>query len=78
MRKFERDQMVEEDSGEPGIHIARIGRALMVWVTMNYGRERTVSAAAQAFNTTEEIVIEAVNSQYWLFLSGDEIEVEGE
>jgi len=38
----------------------------------------TVEAVALAFNTTRDLVREAVDEHPWLFISGDRIESDGE
>lgn len=76
---------VEQNDDEAGVHLEDIGRALMIWATMNHGRDVSVRAAAGAFNTTEQIVCAAVKVDAWAFLVGPDddptqqwIDVDGE
>ena len=66
---FTRDQFAEPDD-DAGIFIEGLGRALETWAAMNYP-ERTVADAMAAFNTTREVIIEAVNDAQWAYLSDD-------
>lgn len=85
MAVFERDQIETDDDAEAGVRLHDIGRAIMIWSVMNYGRPLSVAEAAMAFNTTTAIVRDAVEEDRWAFLTGDEtdpqkefIEVDGE
>jgi hypothetical protein len=42
------------------------------------GRTVTVQEAALAFNATEDVIRQAVEDHYWMYLDGDNIEHEGE
>lgn len=53
-----------------GLTLADIGRALMVWVSMQ-DSEPTVAHAATLFNTSPDIIREAVTEDHWSFLEPD-------
>ena len=81
---FDREQIETDDDADSGVRLHDIGRAIMIWAVMNYGRPLSVAEAALAFNTTTEIVRDAVEEDSWAFLTGDEtdphkefIEVDG-
>ena len=85
MTIFNRDCITPDDSDEAGIRLFDIGRSIMVWSSMNYGRRLSVAEAATVFNTTADIVREAVGAVRWVYLTGDEtdpqkqfIEADGE
>jgi hypothetical protein len=85
MAVFERDQIETDVDAETGVCLYDIGRAIMIWSVMNYGRPLSVAEAAMAFNTPTAIVRDAVEENRWTFLTGDEtdpqkefIEVDGE
>lgn len=83
MTLFTRD-MFESDLDEAGVHFESFGPALVTWVAMQDRAHVTVAEAALAFNTTPEIIREAVHDAYWAFLNGEDsdpdqaIELEGE
>lgn len=70
MSLFTRDQFASEGD-DVGVYIDQLGRALLVWTTMQDRIRVTVAEAALAFNTTPEIIREAVEDQMWIFVSGD-------
>lgn len=85
MDVFDRDQIETDNDAASGVRLHDIGRAIMIWSVMNYGRPLSVAEAAMAFNTTTAIVRDAVEEDRWAFLTGDEtdpqkefIEVDGE
>ena len=85
MEIFNRDCIAADDSDEAGVRLHDIGRSIMIWSVMNYGRRLSVAEAAKVFNTTTEIVRDAVEEDRWAYLTGDEtdpekefIEVDGE
>ncbi len=51
-------------------------QALAVWFACQ-DREVTVDEAAAAFRATPEVIREAVEAHYWLYLAGDVIMAEG-
>lgn len=63
--------------GSGNISIGLFGNAIQVWAVAQ-DRPVTVQEAAVAFNTTPAIIRQAVESHYWMFLSGDIIEHDGE
>ena len=86
---FERSHLIDradQDNGEAGITIGDVGRSIMIWASMNYGGPLTVSECAVTFNTSVDVVREAVRENSWAFLSPDDesdpaiqvIEVDGE
>ena len=84
MSLFGRDQFVEEEH-EAGIHMDRLGTALVTWAAMNYGKKQTVAEAAEAFNTTADVIREAIGCAMWITYVGPDddptkqtIELDGE
>jgi hypothetical protein len=57
--------------GEVGLIGTQFVGALSCWVWMQQ-RDVTVAEAANVFNITPEIVVEAVNAHPWMFLAGAE------
>jgi len=81
---FGREQF-EDDEDEAGIHMKSLGRALVIWTTMNFGKKQTVAEAAEAFNTTPDIIREAIDEAMWICYGGPDddptkqiIELDGE
>lgn len=78
-------EMFEKEGEDSGVFISSLGEALTTWAAMNYP-ETSVAAAMIAFNTTREVIIEAIGDAVWSFLSPAEcddaskqlIEVDGE
>ena len=65
---FERnDFMTEDDSA--GISIDGLGRALVTWAAMQ-DKTVTVADAALAFNTTPDVIREAVEDAMWISVVG--------
>ncbi len=64
---FTKEQF-ETDRDEAGIFMDALGRALVVWTCMvAEAQDRvTVADAALAFNTTPEIIREAVDDAMWI------------
>ena len=82
-QKFLREHISEEDA-DSGIMWSSIAGAIQTWCGMNYGGERTVAEAARVFNTSPDVIHEAVEYGYWMFLTGPDdqpekqiIELEG-
>ena len=75
--KFTWDQIASEDA-DVGIKLSQIGNALMTYTAMNYGRRISIEEAAQAFNTTESIIIAAVDDGPWTYLGGKDNKLDGE
>jgi hypothetical protein len=73
MTTFEFDRWADDDNGwdgwcsAPGI--ALFGNAIQVWAICNGGMS-SVADAARVFNCDPARIIEAVDSHYWMFLSG--------
>ena len=65
----------EMDTGKPTCSF--FGSALQVWSCLQ-GRPTTVNEAALTFNVPPELIRQAVEDHSWMFLSGDEIEHDGE
>ncbi|HIV78225.1 MAG TPA: hypothetical protein H9899_11960 [Candidatus Sphingomonas excrementigallinarum] len=59
----------EDGSGNPGANI--VGGAIGVWLALN-GGQQTVATIATAFNLSPAMIREAVEADYWLFLSPEE------
>lgn len=59
----------EDGSGNPGANI--VGSAIGVWLALD-GRTQTVASIAAVFNISTAMVREAVEADYWLFLTPDE------
>ncbi len=59
----------EDGSGNPGANI--VGSAIGVWLALN-GYKQTVATIATVFNISPAMVREAVEADYWLFLSPEE------
>lgn len=84
MALFERTQF-EEDEDMAGVHMGSLGRALVTWAAMNYGQPLTVATAALAFNTTPDVIREAIEGGMWIEYYGpaddpamQKIELDGE
>jgi hypothetical protein len=68
---FDRNQIVTDKDQETegaGITLRDIGRALMIWTSMQEKRP-CVGYAAATFNTTPDIIRDAVNEDSWAFLT---------
>lgn len=77
MSIFTRDKFLsleEEQAGEVGIGIGDLGRALVIWATMNFedNVDLSVAKAAAAFSTTDAVIRQAINSADWITYFGDE------
>ena len=59
----------EDGSGNPGANI--VGGAIGVWLALNGGKQ-TVAAIAPVFTLPPAMIREAVEADYWLFLSPEE------
>lgn len=75
MSLFTRDQFAAVDD-EAGVFMDGLGRALVTWAAMQH-RSVTVHDAARAFNTTPEIIAEAVEDAMWISVEGDVLELDG-
>lgn len=75
MALFTRDQFAKLDD-EAGVFMDGLGRALVTWTAMQ-GRPVTLHDAAQAFNTTPEIIAEACEEAMWISVEGDRLELDG-
>lgn len=56
----------DEETGRPGIGI--FGNALQVWSICQRKASVTVAEAAAAFKVTEQVIRDAVENHYWMFL----------
>ena len=73
---FTREMFAKPDD-YAGVFMEGLGRALVTWTAMQM-RPVTVHDAAKAFNTTPEIVAEAIEDAVWIYVDGDRIELDGE
>lgn len=73
---FTRDQFAKPDD-DAGVFIDGLGRALVTWVAM---QEHAVMLhdAAKVFNTTPEIIAEAIEDTMWISVDGDTLVLDGE
>lgn len=69
MSKFTRDQFAEPDD-EAGVFMTGLSQALLTWTAMQE-RTVTVAEAALSFNTTPEIITEAINGALWIYIDRD-------
>ncbi|WP_276200352.1 hypothetical protein [Chelatococcus sp. XZ-Ab1] len=81
--KFQRAEF-QQDDDEAGLHFDDFANAVQIWSFMQDGKT-TVRQAADVFNTTDDVIREAVERHYWMFLSDSDddpdrqfIEHEGE
>lgn len=65
---FTRDQFAD-DGDDAGVFIDGLGRALVTWSAMQ-DRTMTVADAAITFNTTPEIIREAIENTMWIGVYG--------
>lgn len=65
MGLFTREQFAKPDD-DAGVFLDGLGRALVTWVAMQDRTDVTVNEAAKAFNTTPEIISEAVEDAMWI------------
>jgi len=75
MGLFTREQFAKEDD-EAGVFLDGLGRALVTWTAMQ-DHTVTVHEAAKVFNTTPEIIAEAIEDAMWIYISGDHLELDG-
>lgn len=71
---FERSHFMTTDD-DAGVGIDDLGRALVTWTAMQ-DKTPTVADAAMAFNTSPEIIREAVEDASWIFVSAPESETD--
>lgn len=76
MSIFTREQFAAPDD-EAGVFLEHLGTSLVTWVAMQNGATVTVHDAAKAFNTTPEIIAEAVEEAMWIYIEGDKLELDG-
>lgn len=81
--RFERDDFAKEGD-DAGVFMDGLGRALVTWAAMQ-DRTVTVREAATAFNTTDAVIVEAIEDASWIFVHGPDddptkqtIELDGE
>ncbi len=70
MSVFTRDQFAVEGVDDAGVFMDGLGRALVTWAAMQGSRRLTVSDAALAFNTTPDVIREAVDGAMWIGYDG--------
>lgn len=75
MALFTREQFAKPDD-EAGVFLDGLGRALVTWTAMQ-DSQVTVHDAAKVFNTTPEIIAEAVEEAMWISVEGDVLELDG-
>ena len=75
---FTREQFANNLDDDAGVFIEHLGRSLVTWAAMQDRDPLTVVDAAQAFNTTPEIIREAISDASWIYTVGDIIELDGE
>lgn len=63
-------EIIPDEECEAGISRTQFANAVSTWVWMQQ-RPITVAAAALSFNTTPELIAQAVEDHYWMFLGGD-------
>lgn len=68
MALFERTQFAHPQD-EAGVFIETLGAALVTWVAMQDRSPITVAEAAFAFNTTPEVIREAIEDASWIFIA---------
>ena len=61
---------IEHDEAEAGVHLSSIGDAIMIWTTMQMRERVTVAEAMLAFNTTQQIIVDAIDSAHWVLIVG--------
>lgn len=62
-------EILPDDDGEAGVHRQDFANAVSIWSFMqNKETQTTVADVALAFNTTPELVRQAVEDHYWLSL----------
>lgn len=70
MALFGRDEFAKPDD-EAGVFIDGLGRALVTWAAMQ-DRTVTVAEASRVFNTTTEVITEAISEASWIYITGPE------
>lgn len=69
-----RDMFADPDD-DAGVFMSQLGHALVTWTAMNMqadnGRYMTIHDAAKAFNTTPEVIVEAVADAMWIGVEKD-------
>lgn len=84
MGLFTRDQF-GDDEDDAGVFMSDLGRALVIWTAMQDRVPVMLLEAAMSFNTSPEIIREAVEDASWISVQGPEddptkqfLEVDGE
>lgn len=75
MSVWTRDMFADEELDEVGFSLSRFANALQCWSFMQ-GRPTSVAEAAMTFNTSPEIVMEAIDDSAWMFLTGESTETD--
>lgn len=68
-------EILEDDDDSPGVHRRSIATALLCWVSMN-GGARSMAEAMLTFNTTADIIRQAIVDSCWLFENWTEDEID--
>lgn len=71
MALFDRTQFAHPDD-EAGVMIEGLGSALVTWTAMQDHSPITVAEAARAFNTTPEVIREAIEDASWIYIASRE------
>lgn len=71
MGLFERSQFADPDD-DAGVMMDGLGRALVTWAAMRDKHPVTVADAALAFNTTPEVIREAVDNASWILIVNED------
>jgi hypothetical protein len=71
-RRFTRDMFLSDEDDDAGIHMSDFCLALIIWVSMNEKSviATTVAKAAYDFNTTVDVVREALKMSPWVSIRG--------
>lgn len=70
MKLFTRDMFAKDDD-DSGVFLYQLGNAITTWAAMKNGPV-TVADAMLVFNTTREVIMEAVEEASWAYLSDDD------
>jgi hypothetical protein len=68
--QLERQDFIDDDRGEAGLYFNDLATAIQYWSICQNRTTTTVAEAATAFNLSPAVVKEAVESHYWMLISG--------
>lgn len=73
MGLWTRDLFADEELEEVGVYMSRFADALTTWTCMRgqAGPPCTVGEAMTVFNTTQDVVEEAIREGHWLYRTGE-------